>query len=126
MKQKKLTKRQLDVMKILWDSDHALTASEITKSNSSLNINTVRSSIQVLLKNGYIKIGEVVYSGTVLSRSYFPCVSADEYIEEHFSGMNKNFSSVICNFIEKENDLKVLEQVESVLKKRREELKRNN
>lgn len=37
----KLTKKQLEVMKILWNSPTPMIASNIEKENPSLNINTI-------------------------------------------------------------------------------------
>lgn len=57
-------------MKILWDAGTPLVASDIVKAESSMNINTVQASLRVLLKENLIEIADIVYSGTVLSRSY--------------------------------------------------------
>ena len=47
---KRITKKQLEVMKILWSSDKPLIASEILKKNDSLNINTVQACLRALVK----------------------------------------------------------------------------
>ncbi len=128
MKQKKLTKRQLDVMKILWASEGPMTVSSIKKSNPSLNINTVRSAVQTLLKNEYIEIADIVYSGTVLSRSYKPIISAEEYISDNFSDIHGLFSSpaFLAHFIEQENNPDVIRQLEKKIQKRKQELEKEN
>ena len=41
---KKLSKRQYEIMCIMWNADRPLLASEIVKSRDDLNINTVQSS----------------------------------------------------------------------------------
>ena len=51
-----LTKRELDVMTILWESSKPLVASEITKMDESLNINTVQAVIRKLLDKKYIEV----------------------------------------------------------------------
>lgn len=37
---KKLTKKQVEIMKIFWASEHPLAASDILKLDESMNINT--------------------------------------------------------------------------------------
>ena len=78
-KKQKLTKKQLEIMKILWNSPTPMIASDIEKSNPSLNINTIQACLRALMKAEYIKVADIVYSGTVLTRSYTPCVSKEEY-----------------------------------------------
>ena len=95
MKTKKLTKNQLDIMKVLWKSEKALSASDITKNNPSLNLNTVRSCLQAMLKNGVIVVDDVVYSRTVLSRSYKPVLTAEKYIADNFS--QGKYSRSVCS-----------------------------
>ena len=78
-KKQKLTKKQLEIMKILWNSPTPMIASDIEKNNPSLNINTIQACLRALMKAEYIKVADIVYSGTVLTRSYTPCVSKEEY-----------------------------------------------
>ena len=44
---KKLTKKQVEIMKIFWANEHPLAASDILKLDESMNINTIRASIRV-------------------------------------------------------------------------------
>ena len=67
-----LTKREKEIMEVLWTSPKSLVASEIAKKGGGMSLNTVQASLRKLLKNGLIKVNEIVYSGTVLSRSYVP------------------------------------------------------
>ena len=64
-----LSQRQLEVMEALWNSESGMTASEIVRSNDELQINTVQASLRSLVRKKYIKVGEIVYSGTVLCRT---------------------------------------------------------
>ena len=74
----KLTRRDLDVLSVLWDSERPLTASEIVAANPALNKNTVQPVLRKLLKNELVQVADIVYSGTVLSRSYIPSISRQE------------------------------------------------
>lgn len=78
-KSQSLTKRDFDIMTILWNSQTSMRASEIVEADSNLNINTVQAVLRKLLKNGYIEVADIVYSGTVLSRSYQPIISKNEF-----------------------------------------------
>ena len=62
---KGFTKRQEDVMNILGDAKEPIIASEIVKTGTDLNINTVQAALRSLIKKNYIEVAEIVYSGTV-------------------------------------------------------------
>ena len=79
---KRLTKKELEIMKILWNSNKALVASEIGSRGEELNINTVHACLRTLLKKEVIKIDRIVYSGTVLTRSYSPVITKEDYFDD--------------------------------------------
>lgn len=80
-----LTGRDMDILNILWKSGEALTASQIASSDEGLTINTVQAVIRKLLKEKLIKIDNIVYSGTVLCRSYCPSMSEDDFALSQFN-----------------------------------------
>lgn len=125
MKRQKLTKKQLEVMKILWNNSSPMIASEIEENNPSLNINTIQARLRALLKSEYIKIADIVYSGTVLTRSYTPCVSKEEYFSESFKDIvGSSPFSLFASLIDSETDAEELEQLEQLIAKKKEELKK--
>lgn len=75
----KLTSREVDIMNILWASEKPLIASEIADSRPDLTVNTVQAVLRKLLKYQLIEVAEIVYSGTVLSRSYRPTITSEEF-----------------------------------------------
>ena len=85
----KLSPREKDVISVLWKTGKYLTASEITEYGEGLNINTVQSSLRNLKSKGYVDIADIVYSGTVLSRSYKPLVSAENMLPTNFKQCKK-------------------------------------
>ena len=86
----KLTSKEQAVVKSLMDADKSLTASEIITQDPELNINTVQSVLRSLLRRGYIDVAEIVYSGTVLCRSYRPTEkSADLAYQELSSNFRR-------------------------------------
>lgn len=122
---KRITKKQLEIMKILWSSDKPLIASEILKRNDSLNINTVQACLRALVNKQFIKVADIVYSGTVLTRSYTPLVSREDFLEtacQDIIGKAK-VSSLIASLIDTETNLNELEELEKLIEQKKEELK---
>lgn len=74
----KLTSREVDIMNILWTSGKPLIASEIADCRPDLTINTVQAVLRKLLKYQLVEVADIVYSGTVLSRSYRPTITSEE------------------------------------------------
>lgn len=75
-----LTGRERDILTILWNAEKGLIASEIVKcGDEDLTINTVQAVLKKLLKRNLIQVDQIVYSGTVLSRSYKPTLSEAEF-----------------------------------------------
>lgn len=114
---KKLTPKQLDVMQILWDSDKPLVASDIVKMNDEFNANTVQSVIRTLLSNNYIEVAKIVYSGTVLCRSYAPIISKEDYINVTFF-KSGSVQSEIFKMIKAESDPAVLDEMQKIIEKK--------
>lgn len=115
-----LSGRELEIMKILWNSEKPLIASEITTIQPSLSINTIHSVLKTLLKNKFIEVSEIVYSGTVLTRSYAPAVTLADYLKDNF--FFASTLTAVSSFIEKETDQEVIEDLEKLLQKKKQEL----
>lgn len=80
-----LTGREKDILSILWKADKGMIASEITKESEDLTINTVQAVLKKLMKRNLIRIDQIVYSGTVLTRSYVPTLSEQEFETQRIS-----------------------------------------
>ena len=91
----KLTNCDMDILNILWDSPKSLTAQEITNSQEGLTINTVQAELRKLLKLELIAVADIVYSGTVLCRSYRPAITAQEFTISQFTSEIKEFAGDI-------------------------------
>ncbi|MBQ9142627.1 MAG: BlaI/MecI/CopY family transcriptional regulator [Lachnospiraceae bacterium] len=74
-----LTGRERDILSILWNSEKSLIASEVVTYREDLTINTVQAVLKKLLKRNLIEVDQIVYSGTVLSRSYKPTLTEAEF-----------------------------------------------
>lgn len=119
---KLLTKKENEVMSILWQSDKPLTAHMITEIEQSLSIYTVQQVLQRLLKMNYVEIAEINYSGTVFARYYTPAISQTDYIQ--FLLRANGPYEIASNFIESTHDEKVLDKLEQLIKNKKALLKR--
>ena len=126
-----LSKRELDVMNVFWAQEGPVIASDIPKVNGSLSINTVQAVIKKLIQKKYLKIDEIVYSGTVLTRSYLPIVTADEYAKRQI----QTDASFLCKYTNKigvvealldaeEDQTQLLNDLEELIKQRKKNLKK--
>ena len=120
---KRLTKKQLDVMKILWESDTPMVASDIVKKSDALNINTVQASLRSLIANHSVEVADIVYSGTVLTRSYTPVITREEYFDSTYTDIfgNGKKSTLIASLIDGETNPDELDYLENLIAKRSEE-----
>lgn len=121
---KVLSPRQLELMEILWDAEDGMTASEIVRA-SGMQINTVQASLRSLVVKKYIEVGRIVYSGTVLSRSYVPIVTREEYLDFSCQKLSEFSSSslVMASLIGNTESPEVLDELEAMIQKRKRELK---
>lgn len=122
----KLTRRQEDIMKILWESDKPLIASEIVKRQDDLNINTVQATLRALIKKNAIEVADIVYSGTVLSRSYRPILNRDQVITEYDQVVSKvlNDKNLIAHYVDEIHDLATITELEKIIKEKKEKLEK--
>lgn len=125
---KQITNRELDVLNILWNSDKPLIASEIVAMKPELTINTVQAVLRKLLKQGYIGIADIVYSGTVLTRSYKPLVSAqdfgvDQIVETFHAFPDLSISRLVSGLLNESVSLEQIAELEAILEKQKESLR---
>ena len=123
---KGLTKRQEDVMNILWDAKESIIASEIVKTGTDLNINTVQAALRSLIKKNYIEVAEIVYSGTVLTRSYRAIVKREEVPNETANEIRKALreEDVFARYIDEFDDSILLAKLETIIEAKRKELEK--
>lgn len=121
---KNFTKKELEIMKTLWNSTKPLIASDIVKQNKSLNINTVQACLRTLINNKAIKVADIVHSGTVLTRSYVPIISKKEYLDHIYIellGEKHTFPLIKC-LIDAETNPEELEELEKMIAKKKNKI----
>ncbi len=129
-----LTKRELEIMTILWNTTEPLIASEIARRGNQLTINTVQALLKKLLKAGYIEVAEIVYSGTVLCRSYRPAITSDDYelgnimnAYQRIKDKSRGISLFVSAFLGEEDNsgllLEEIDELQELLRQKEQELK---
>ena len=123
MKKYEVTNKELDVLKILWASKEPLTAKDIHTSHPNLVLSTVQISLKKLIKKNLVEIKDIVYSGTVLTRSYAPLVSEEAFVIDQYEGLN--MSVLLSEFLgnsSTENINEELNELEEILRQKKQDL----
>ncbi len=121
-----LSRRELDIMNVLWAEGKPLKASDFPERKPELSINTVQSVLKKLLQRGFIEVAEIVQSGTVLSRSYAPVIKPEEYAVKYvmteifpFDKMVLGTGYLSALFESVENDEMLMEELEQFIKEKK-------
>lgn len=96
-------------------------ASEIAKANNALNLNTVHACLRSLSDKGAIKVDDIVYSGTVLTRSYVPVITSEEYFGDLYNDIlgTKKENLLLRSLIDTQTDITELENLEKIIAQKR-------
>ena len=128
-----ITNRERDVLQVLWTSNKPLLASDIPKINPSLSISSVQLALRNLLSKNVIEVADIVYSGTVLSRSYRSLISKEEFISNevirNFKDLDKAITTknIVATLLENEkNESETIKELEKLLQDRKKQLKRKD
>lgn len=126
-----LTKRELDIMNIFWKENKPLIASDFPKFDSSLTVNTVQAYLKKLKKKELIEVDSIVYSGTVLTRSYKSIISQEEFETKKYlnsiNSHNISVSSLVATFLnnqDEDTELEEISSLEKLIQERKKSLKK--
>ena len=94
-----LSKSEYQVLYYFYDSNQALTKQELLEKIPSLNKNTTAAVIRSLLDKGYLEVGEIRYSQTVLARAYKPCVTFLDFLKDEYGAIvvEKLVKHAVCS-----------------------------
>lgn len=113
-------------MNVLWAQGKPLIASEIPEKQPELSINTAQSVLKNLLRRGFIEVAEIVQSGTVLSRSYAPVITPEEYAVKYIKSEIYPFDKFISKagylnalFDSAENDDELIAELEKFIQEKK-------
>lgn len=128
----KLNPRELEILKILHESDRALTSSEIVNAGTDLTQSTVQAVLRKLLSTEMVVVQGVTHSGNVLSRTFGATEKSKEVLIRNFLDNYQCFRTIISKkaFVagmfemdaddsQWDKDIEELEQLVTELKKRR-------
>lgn len=107
-------------MTVLWNTEKALSASDIERNDPSLNKNTIQAVLRKLLKYQLIAVDDIGYSGTVLTRLFRPTIAQEEFVTSQLSSFS--MKSLVSNFIETNDDEVVLDELEQMIQRKKDEL----
>lgn len=125
----KVTNREKDILEVLWNSDTPLLASDIPKINPALSISSVQLGLRNLLTKNIIEVADIIYSGTVLSRSYRPLISKEDFISYELINSFKNLDrtittkNIVTTLLKHEtNETDTIKELEKLLEERKKQL----
>ncbi|MDE7199558.1 MAG: BlaI/MecI/CopY family transcriptional regulator [Lachnospiraceae bacterium] len=128
----KLTERELEVMRILWEADKPLMVSEIVQRDKNGTIYSVQRIIQNLIKKEMVAVEGMAYNKKALGRTFKPLVSAESieqsHIQDVFSKMvsrNIAVSHLIAALLpadSSEQTLEELNRLEDIIRERKKRI----
>lgn len=121
MKLKVLSTRENQVMSVLWNNQHSLSAHQISEECEDMSVYSVQQVLQRLLKYEFIKVADIGYSNTVLTRLYVPVLSQPEYIQFLLGDNEQGLYQIASFLISNNTDKKVLQDLkEQIIEKQKE------
>lgn len=118
----KLNPRELEVLKILHQSEKALTSTEIVNSGEELTQSTVQAVLRKLLANDLVEVQGVTHSGNVLSRTFGATKTSKEVLTGKFLDDLNNFrgiidaESILAGMLEGQDDAKREAEIDRLIK----------
>ena len=123
MEKNRLTKRETQIMNVLWNSKGPLSAHDILVNAPELSRNTIQIVLKKLQTIGFIEVAGFGYNKNALTRTFRPVITQSEYVE---SSLADDTSYVLAmNFIRRTQNMKLLDQLETLIKERREDLNKS-
>ena len=121
MKYIQFTKKENEIMDILWKHDIAMSANDIKLASKNLSINTIQQTLQKLLEIKYIKVAGIGQNKKAITRLYRPVISEAEYVNS-FIGEDTR-AKISAYFVEHTDDLEMIEQLKNLIQEKEKELK---
>lgn len=121
MKYIQFTKKENEIMDILWKHDVAMSANDIKLASKNLSINTIQQTLQKLLEIKYIKVAGIGQNKKAITRLYRPVISEAQYVNS-FIGEDTR-AKISAYFVEHTDDLEMIEQLKKLIQEKEKELK---
>ncbi len=120
METERLTKRETQIMNVLWCSDEPLSAHDILVLAPELSRNTIQIVLKKLQTIGFIEVAGFGYNKNALTRTFRPIISQSQYIQ---SSLTEGTSYALAmNFIKQTDNPELLDQLAELIKEKKQEL----
>ena len=113
-----LTKRESQVMDILWKHDQKMSANDIKLASDGLSIYTISQVLQYLLSIGYVEVTGIGKNKKSIARLYSPCISesVSSFIKK------ETCEEIAVHYIQNSNDISEITKLEQLIEKKKKEL----
>lgn len=119
----KVSPKEVEILNILWSSEKPLTAKQIYESNQKLVLSTIQATLKKLTAKELVKVDDIIYSGTVLTRSYVPNINKEEFILKQYDNLKiPNLLALFLGNQSKNEMLAEIEEIEKLLEEKRKDL----
>ena len=119
----KLTKKESEIMDIIWKENIPLTATEIQESGTDMSVYSVQQVLQRLLSMEFLKVTGIKQNKKAYARQFAANISESEYISSFINNKETELQ-LATNCIKHNNDLETILQLEELIKQKREELEK--
>ena len=121
MKYIQFTKKESEIMDILWKSDIPMSANDIKLASDGLSINTIQQTLQKLLSIAYIKVDGIGQNKKAITRLYRPVISEAQYVNSFIGDDTR--AKISAYFVKYTNNLELIEELKQVIIEKEKELK---
>ena len=119
----KLTKKESEIMDIIWKENTPLTATEIQERDAEMSVYSVQQVLQRLLSMEFLKVTGIKKNKKAYARQYMANILESEYISSFINNKETEIQ-LTTNCIKHNNDLETILQLEKLIKQKREELEK--
>ena len=115
-----LTKRESQIMTILWTHDQEMSANDIKLASNGLSIYTISHALQYLLSIGYVEVTGIGKNKKSIARLYSPCISESDYVSSFIK--KETFEEIAVHYVQSSNDIDEITKLEHLIEKKKKEL----
>lgn len=119
-----LTKRELQIMQILWNSATALSVREITSLSDNLSQNTVQAVLRKPVSEHVIEVDGIGQSGTVHTRNFIASLSQEDYFKKIMSP--SALKNLVSHFIDSTTETSEIDELASLVREKQKDLRKNS
>lgn len=120
MKINPLTKKEQEIMDILWNANESMSTYDIKMAAPHLVACTIQQTIPKLLKKDYIKVADFGYTKNSVTRKYVPIITQADYLKSLAN--EKSSLQFVTNYIEDSNH-EILSLLEKKIQEKLKEVK---